>query len=128
MWRSSTAFFLVFSVIIGQLATPLEITIMHTNDVHARFEQFDKDGGKCSVEEAESNQCYGGVARRVTKVAEIRAKHRNTLLLDGGDQFQGTQWFYHYEGDATAHFMNLLGYDAMVRSSLTLYMTMDVVT
>ncbi len=31
------------------------------------------------------------------------------------DQFQGTVWFNFYKGAEAAHFMNKLGYDAMVR-------------
>lgn len=90
-----------------------DLTIMHTNDVHARFEQFNRFGADCSEDDATAGACFGGVARRVTKIKEIRATYDNTLLLDGGDQFQGTQWFYFYQGRATSHFMNRLGYDAM---------------
>ncbi|KAJ8023877.1 5'-nucleotidase [Holothuria leucospilota] len=99
---------------VCQLVTSLDLVLLHTNDVHARFEQFDKDGNECTQEKAAADECYGGVARRATKIKEIREEyHGNTLLLDGGDQFQGSQWFYHYEGAATAYFMNQLGYDAM---------------
>ena len=37
------------------------------------------------------------------------------LLLDGGDQYQGTVWFYLYQGRAASYFTNELQYDAMVR-------------
>ncbi|KAL5012112.1 hypothetical protein ScPMuIL_010663 [Solemya velum] len=46
-------------------------------------------------------------------VKKIRRDRPNTLLLDAGDQFQGTLYFYHYGGAITSHFMELLGYDAM---------------
>ncbi|XP_074657976.1 5'-nucleotidase-like [Tubulanus polymorphus] len=49
----------------------------------------------------------------MTKIREIRNNYTNTLLLDAGDQYQGTLWFYIYKGQAAALFMNLLGYDAM---------------
>lgn len=87
----------------------LQITILHTNDVHARVEQTNKDSGKCGS----PTDCYGGVARRLTKIKEIRTTHKNVLLLDGGDQFQGTIWFNVYKGDEAAYFMNYLNYDAM---------------
>lgn len=35
------------------------------------------------------------------------------MLLDGGDQFQGTVWFNYYKGAEAAYFMNKLQYDAM---------------
>ncbi|KAF1395791.1 5'-nucleotidase, partial [Spheniscus mendiculus] len=57
--------------------------------------------------------CFGGVARRAARVAAVRAAHRNVLLLDAGDQYQGTVWFSRFKGREAVHFMNLLRYDAM---------------
>ncbi|KAK2846099.1 hypothetical protein Q7C36_010953 [Tachysurus vachellii] len=86
-----------------------ELTILHTNDVHARVEETNKDSGKCT-----KGGCYAGVARRFTKIQEIRRTEKNpVLLLDAGDQFQGTVWFNYYKGSEAAHFMNRLGYDVM---------------
>ncbi|XP_061193247.1 5'-nucleotidase-like [Saccostrea echinata] len=48
-----------------------------------------------------------------TKVQEIRNQFPNTLLLDAGDQYQGTLWFNHYGGNITLTTMTELGYDAM---------------
>lgn len=48
----------------------------------------------------------------MTKINEIRKAKTNTLLLDAGDQFQGTVWFNIYNGQEAAHFMGMLGYDA----------------
>ncbi|KAM3932169.1 5'-nucleotidase [Leptodactylus fuscus] len=102
----------VLLLLAGELCTlsaSFQITILHTNDVHARVEQTNRDSGKCG----NPGDCYGGVARRLTKIKEIRASHKNVLLLDGGDQFQGTIWFNVYKGDEAAYFMNYLQYDAM---------------
>ena len=44
---------------------------------------------------------------------EYREKYENVLLLDAGDQSQGTPWYTEYKGRAAAHFMSMLGYDAM---------------
>ncbi|XP_077977813.1 5'-nucleotidase-like [Glandiceps talaboti] len=90
-----------------------ELTILHTNDVHARFEETDVSSGACSEAEKTAGECYAGVARRKTKVDEIRARDSNVLLIDGGDQYQGTLWFYYYKGMATAHFMDFIEYDTM---------------
>uniref|UniRef100_A0A8C9ZP56 5'-nucleotidase n=1 Tax=Sander lucioperca TaxID=283035 RepID=A0A8C9ZP56_SANLU len=92
----------------GTVST-FEVTLLHTNDNHARIEETSEDSGKCP----EAGPCFGGVARRFTKVSEIRKKEKNVLLLDAGDQFQGTIWFNYYKGAEVAHFMNKLGYDAM---------------
>ncbi|XP_053315131.1 5'-nucleotidase [Spea bombifrons] len=91
------------------LADSFHITILHTNDVHARVEQTNRDSGKCGKPE----ECYAGVARRFTKIKEIRSSHDNVLLLDAGDQYQGTVWFNYFKGEEAAYFMNYLKYDAM---------------
>ncbi|XP_056336918.1 5'-nucleotidase [Danio aesculapii] len=85
-----------------------QLTLLHTNDVHARVEETNKDSGKCS-----KPPCFAGVSRRSTKIKEIRSKEKNVLLLDAGDQFQGTVWFNYYKGAEAAYFMNQLKYDAM---------------
>ncbi|XP_069575112.1 snake venom 5'-nucleotidase-like [Brachyistius frenatus] len=86
-----------------------DLTLLHTNDNHARIEETSEDSGKCQ----ERGSCFAGVARRFTKVSEIRKKERNVLFLDAGDQFQGTVWFNYYKGAEAAYFMNKLGYDVM---------------
>ncbi|KAM8953027.1 5'-nucleotidase [Pelodytes ibericus] len=91
------------------LAANFQITLLHTNDVHARVEQTSRDSGKCGKPE----ECYAGVARRLTKINEIRNSHSHVLLLDAGDQYQGTIWFNYFKGEEAAFFMNYLQYDAM---------------
>lgn len=86
-----------------------ELTILHTNDVHSRLEQTSDDSSKC----LNASLCVGGVARLFTKVQQIRLQEPNVLLLDAGDQYQGTIWFTVYKGLEVAHFMNILRYDAM---------------
>ena len=90
------------------------LTILHTNDVHARIEQFNAYGSECKEKDAQEGACFGGEARRMTKVTELRAQRPNVLLLDGGDRFVGTLWFTKYKGIADSFFMNRFPYDAMV--------------
>ena len=71
--------------------------------------QSDASGSPCSS----GKQCYGGAARRATEVKRIRDQKEHVLFLDAGDQSQGTPWYVVYEGDAAAHFMKSLHYDAM---------------
>ncbi|KAI3364632.1 hypothetical protein L3Q82_011417 [Scortum barcoo] len=87
-----------------------ELVLLHTNDVHARVEETSKHSGKC----VDSRECFAGVARRASEIKRIRSSEKNVLLLDAGDQFQGTVWFNFYKGAEAAHFMNKLQYDAMV--------------
>lgn len=92
------------------VSTAWDLVLLHTNDVHARVEETSKNSGTCG----ESGECFAGVARRATMVKRIRNAEKNVLLLDAGDQFQGTVWFNFYKGAEAAHFMNKLHYDAMV--------------
>ncbi|XP_045916256.1 5'-nucleotidase [Micropterus dolomieu] len=89
-----------------------DLVLLHTNDVHARVEETSEHSGKCGG--GGSGGCFAGVARRATMIQRIRNSISNVLLLDAGDQFQGTVWFNYYKGAEAAHFMNKLGYDAMV--------------
>ncbi|XP_064605250.1 snake venom 5'-nucleotidase-like [Liolophura sinensis] len=89
------------------------LTIVHTNDVHARFEEANAEGGKCKNESKVAGLCFGGVARRLTKIRELNNTNQNMILIDAGDQYQGTLWFNVFKGHAAAHFMNRLGYQAM---------------
>ena len=71
------------------------LTILHTNDFHARFEPISKYDSGCSSEDNAAGDCFGGTARLVTAIGEARKRSNNTVLFDGGDQFQGTL-FYTY--------------------------------
>ena len=66
------------------------LTILHTNDFHDRFEPITGNDNTCSAEDNAAGECFGGSARLVTALAEARARNPNTLLVDDGDQFQGT--------------------------------------
>lgn len=89
------------------------LTILHTNDIHAHLAAFDEWGAFCSKDKDAAGKCQGGAARLATAVARERARGGNALLLDAGDQFQGTLFFTRYKGEANAFFMNSLAYDAM---------------
>ncbi|WP_406736844.1 bifunctional metallophosphatase/5'-nucleotidase [Thioclava sp. GXIMD4215] len=89
------------------------LNVLHTNDFHARFEPINKYDATCSAEEDAEGQCFGGSARLVTAVRQARAKAAHSILLDAGDQFQGSLFYTYYKGRAAAEFMTLLGYQAM---------------
>ena len=90
-----------------------EITILHTNDFHARFRPISKYDNNCSAESNAKGKCFGGTARLITAIEDARTRHSNTILLDGGDQFQGTLFYNLYKGKVAAEMMNKLGYDGM---------------
>ena len=76
----------------------LEVTILHTNDVHAHYE---------------ASASGGGAARLATAITEARRSASHSLLLDAGDEFQGTLLFTAGGPELVADVMNRLGYDAM---------------
>lgn len=90
-----------------------DLVILHTNDFHDRIEEINQYSGSCSPKDSEDGKCFGGVARIQTKVKELRSKYPNSILLDAGDQYQGTLWFFKFGGIIHSSFMNLIGYDAM---------------
>jgi len=89
------------------------LTILHTNDYHSRFEPISRFDSGCSVEDNEAGKCFGGSARMATAIAEARSRSNNSILVDGGDQFQGTLFYTYYKGKVAAEMMNRFGYDAM---------------
>ena len=82
-----------------------DLTILYTNDTHARLDPFPDN----AVEFAG----LGGISRRASLVKKIRSQSKNVLLLDAGDVFQGTPWFDVYGGEIDLKLMSEMGYDAM---------------
>ncbi|MCX7558929.1 bifunctional metallophosphatase/5'-nucleotidase [Sulfitobacter sp. F26204] len=97
----------------GGAAADYTLTILHTNDFHARFEPISKYDGPCSAEDNAEGKCFGGSARLMTAITEARARSTNSILVDGGDQFQGTLFYTYYKGALAAEMMNQMGYDGM---------------
>lgn len=68
------------------------MSLMHTNDTHARLDSAPK---------------------RVTAVKDFREENPDALLLDAGDVFSGTLYFNEFTGEPDLKIMNLMKYDAM---------------
>lgn len=92
---------------------PLTLTILHTNDFHARVDEYNRDGSTCTATAAAQGLCIGGSARLATAIAGYRNVYTNVLLLDAGDQFQGTLYYNLFKADIITVTMNALEYDAM---------------
>ncbi|MBD8556228.1 5'-nucleotidase C-terminal domain-containing protein [Rhizobium sp. CFBP 8762] len=97
------------------VASAYDLTIMHINDFHSRIEAINKYDSTCSPEEATKNECLGGIARMKTAIDARRAalNGSNVLVLDAGDQSQGSLFYTTYKTQAIAEFMNGIGFDAM---------------
>ena len=89
------------------------ITVLHINDFHSRHEPVDARALTCAAGEA----CFGGSARLATAIQQERAaaeaEGRAVLLLDAGDQFQGSLFFTAHRGMAELAVQHAIGVDAM---------------
>lgn len=94
-------------------ARDFTLTILHTNDVHARIDQVTASGSSCSADNVARQRCFGGYARLSTQLAALRASRPNAITLDAGDVFQGTLFYTLAKSDAVKPFLGALGYDAM---------------
>ncbi|MGR3363286.1 MAG: metallophosphoesterase, partial [Maritimibacter harenae] len=103
----------VLALSSGMAWADFSLIILHTNDFHARFEPISKYDSGCSAEDNDAGECFGGSARLVTAIEEAKERAETWLLVDGGDQFQGTLFYTYYKGALAAEMMNKMGYDAM---------------
>lgn len=91
-----------FKRLQGPQADDTTVTLLFTNDQHARVEP----------QTMRQNQ-YGGYARQASLIQKRMSEDKNPVLLSAGDVFQGTLYFNVYEGLADVALMNPIGYQAM---------------
>lgn len=85
-------------------AAATEIVFVHTNDIHARMEPIDFEGGE-----------RGGIARLAGMVNVIRSVYPGRVLwLDGGDTTHGTTVANLFFGASMVDALNKAGLDVMV--------------
>ncbi|MTD99666.1 multifunctional 2',3'-cyclic-nucleotide 2'-phosphodiesterase/5'-nucleotidase/3'-nucleotidase [Paracoccus sp. YIM 132242] len=101
----------------GSAQAETVLHILHTNDLHSRIEAINEYDSTCDQEAKDAGECFGGVARVAAKVKELRDKIRaeggNVIVLDAGDQYQGSLFYTTYKGKDVVEFMTAIGYDAM---------------
>ncbi len=123
-WRLAASFailslsaLLVAAPALAQKPERWTLTILHTNDVHSRLQAVNRFDSTCTDKEKSENQCIGGMARLASKAQEIiadaKVKRGNVVMLDAGDQFQGSLFYSRYKGKAELAVMNMMPYDAM---------------
>ena len=107
----------VAALCAGSAQAEMVLHILHTNDLHSRIEPINKYDSTCDEETLAAGECFGGVARVAAKLKEMRdqitADGGNVLVLDAGDQYQGSLFYTTYKGKDVAEFMTAIGYDAM---------------
>eukprot|EP00095_Tigriopus_kingsejongensis_P003631 maker-scaffold341_size202020-snap-gene-1.15 protein:Tk03631 transcript:maker-scaffold341_size202020-snap-gene-1.15-mRNA-1 annotation:"hypothetical protein DAPPUDRAFT_42388" len=90
-----------------------DLTVLHVNDIHVRLEETNLYAGICKDQDKGGHDCYGGVARLVSAVDQVRAEEPNSVFLNGGDFYQGNVWYTHFKWRIVAHFANILNFTAM---------------
>ena len=95
---------------IAHAAAPLEsdvvqISILHTTDLHGHILPTTDYAG---------NPDRGGFARCVTQIRRWRRQNRNSILIDIGDIYQGTDVSLRTNGALMIELFNHLKYDAWI--------------
>src|ERR1700745_2295025 len=81
------------------------ISILHTTDLHGHIlPTYDYDG----------NPDRGGLARCTTQIRRWRRETHNSILIDVGDVYQGTDVSLQNKGALMIDLLNHLEYDAWV--------------
>ena len=79
-------------------AKSLELTIVHTNDIHGRID-YDKDTSVI------------GYAKMQTYIKNLKKDNKNVLLMDAGDVLHGQPLVTLSKGDNAASLLNIMGYN-----------------
>lgn len=81
------------------------ISILHTTDIHGHI---------LPVSDYDGTPDLGGFARCATQIRRWRRKNPNTILIDIGDVYQGTEVGFRSKGQLMIDLFNHLRYDAWV--------------
>ncbi len=93
---------LLFAASCFVTAKTIDITILHTTDLHGHLlPTTDYDG----------NNAVGGIFQLATVIEKLRAENPNNLLVDNGDTFQGTLISHANQGNSIIKCLNALGYN-----------------
>nr|CAH7737873.1 unnamed protein product [Callosobruchus chinensis] len=87
-----------------------QISVVHINDFHARYLETSNGAGACKSK----NSCVGGFSRLYNQIMKMKKENPDSILLNAGDNFQGTLWYTIGKWNLTQEFMNKLPFDAAV--------------
>ncbi len=83
----------------------VRLSVIHTTDLHGHIlPTVDYDG----------HSGLGGLARCATQIAAWRRENPNSILIDVGDVYEGTQFGFGDQGRSMIELFNLLRYDAWI--------------
>ena len=81
------------------------ISILHTTDLHGHI---------LPAEDYSGRQHLGGMARCITQIRKWREENPNSILIDVGDVYQGTDVGLRSKGELMIDLFNLTKYDAWI--------------
>lgn len=112
-----------FSVLVSMLAVNVatadfDMVLIHTNDMHSRFDETDMYCNECREDDSIRGLCYGGFARiaHAVKTERRLASEQGlpSLFMVAGDTFQGTPYFSYFKWRPVVDFVKELQPDIMV--------------
>ena len=105
----------VLALTAGMAQADYTLHVIHINDLHSRIEPINRFDSTCSAEDNAEGKCFGGVARVKTMIDQLRAEldGQNVIVVDAGDQYQGSLMYTTYKGDVEAEMMEKIGFDVM---------------
>src|SRR5437764_12795849 len=81
------------------------ISILHTTDLHGHI---------LPTADYNGDPDFGGLARCAAQIRRWRRENPNSILIDVGDVYQGTEVSLRSKGELMIDLFNLLGYDAWI--------------
>ncbi|KAJ2877787.1 hypothetical protein FB639_003618 [Coemansia asiatica] len=100
--------------------TQYSLRLIHTNDMHAHFLPYDSNGDSCDPARPTNgtDRCVGGSAYVKAVVDHLQLADRvngvaNTILLNAGDEFEGTLYHVLFKGNVSADLLNAFHVDAL---------------
>lgn len=112
LWPSLLVVLVVFPA-VAIAAKPVELTIVHTSDLHGHVDEFTASGGWCALKTTPTEPCYGGFPRLAAFIKQTLATSPDAIILDAGDTVPGTLLFDSFGFPMMRAFLNRLPYDAM---------------
>jgi 5'-nucleotidase / UDP-sugar diphosphatase len=100
-----TAFPTLASVAAALDSDTVCISILHTTDLH---------GHLVPTADYNGNLAYGGLARCATQIRRWRRQNPNSILIDVGDVYQGTDVSLRNKGELMIDLFNHLKYDVWI--------------
>ncbi|XP_075228317.1 protein 5NUC-like [Lycorma delicatula] len=97
--------------------TDFNLVVLHTNDMHARYEECNRKGEPCTKNDIKENHCYGGFPRihyLSKKIKEQAYKEgKSVILVNAGDMYLGSNYHSAFIWEVASDMMNQLNFDAM---------------